>query len=202
MIIGITGSIGSGKTTIAKIFSKYHYVRIDADEISHNLMKNNKKIYNKIIKQFGTSILKYKNNKKNIEIGRKKLGEIVFNENAKLRKLNSIMHPAIVIEIKNEIKKRKKKCGNHSKIIIDAPLLLETHAKKLVDKIIVVHTPPRKIISRNKKFSLKQLKKISKLQMPLNEKLKKADFLINNGGNLKNTEKQVIKIINSFKKEK
>jgi len=100
MIIGITGSIGSGKTTAAKIFSKYHYTRIDADEIGHELLKSNKKIKNKLITYFGNEIIG-----KNGNIDRKKLGGIVFNDKNELKKLNSIMHPLIINEIKNKIKK-------------------------------------------------------------------------------------------------
>src|SRR3989344_1345761 len=99
MIIGITGPIGSGKTTVAKLFSRHWYDRIDADEISHQIMKNNSVVYKKIIQEFGNKILD-----KNKNIDREKLGDIVFNYATKLKKLNSIMHPIIINEIKNKIK--------------------------------------------------------------------------------------------------
>ena len=132
-IIGITGSIGSGKTAIAKIFSKHHFTRIDADEIAHQIIKKKSYAYKKIIKEFGNGILDKKRN-----IDRKKLGNIVFNSDKKLKKLNSIMHTIIVREIKNQIKKIQRKCGDNAKIVIDAPLLLETKTKNLVENIIVV----------------------------------------------------------------
>ena len=133
MILGITGSIGSGKTAAAKIFSRYYYTRIDADEIGHSLMKENKELKNKLIKNFGNKILG-----KNGNIDRKKLGGIVFNDKNELKKLNSMMHPLIIYEIKNQIEKIQKECGDNTKIIIDAPLLLETNLKNYVDKIIVI----------------------------------------------------------------
>ena len=195
MIIGITGSIGSGKTTAAKIFSKYHYIKIDADEIGHNLMKENKELKNKSVKYFGNEIIG-----KNGNIDRKKLGGIVFNDKNELKKLNSITHPPIIDEIKNKIKKIQKECGADAKIIIDAPLLIETNLKDCVDKIAVVKYDYKNIIKRlNKKYPKKLIERILKVQMPLKEKLKHADFVIENDGDLKNLEKQIKKIINKLK---
>lgn len=195
MILGITGSIGSGKTMVAKLFSKHWFNRIDADEIGHNLLKENKELKNKIVKIFGDGILD-----KNENIDRTKLGDIVFDDNKKLKKLNSITHPAIIKEIKNQIKKIRKKCGDDEKIVIDAPLLLETNLKNLVDKVIVVKCGKEKIIKRlNKKYSEKQIERILKAQMPLQEKLKYADFVIDNNKNIKHLENQVGKIIKKLK---
>ena len=158
MILGITGSIGSGKTAAANLFKKYGFIVIDADKIGHQLMKKNSAAYKKIVNKFGNKILD-----KNKNIDREKLGDIAFKDIKKLKKLNLIMHPIIISSIKKTIKKTKNK-----KIIIDAPLLLETEAKNLVDKVIVVKTAKIKIIERNKKFSKQQIERILKRQMPLN----------------------------------
>ena len=195
MILGITGSIGSGKTTIAKIFGKHHFNRIDADEIGHNLLKFDKKIKNRIINEFGKEIL---DSKKHID--REKLGVIVFNDKNKIKKLNSIMHPSIINEIKNQIRKIQKKCGNDAKIIIDAPLLIETNLKNHVDKIVVVKPAKKNIIKRlNKKYPKEQIEKILKTQMPLQEKLKYADFVVDNNKDIKNLDKQIKKIVYELK---
>ena len=197
-IIGITGSIGSGKTAIAKIFSKHHFTRIDADEIAHQIIKKKSYAYKKIIKEFGNGILDKKRN-----IDRKKLGNIVFNSDKKLKKLNSIMHPIIVREIKNQIKKIQRKCGDNAKIVIDAPLLLETKTKNLVENIIVVKSDKNKSIKRLvKKFPKERIEKILKSQMPLNEKLKHADFVIDNSKDLNHLENQVIGIIKIIENKK
>ena len=197
-IIGITGSIGSGKTAIAKIFSKHHFTRIDADEIAHQIIKKKSYAYKKIIKEFGNGILDKKRN-----IDRKKLGNIVFNSDKKLKKLNSIMHPIIVREIKNQIKKIQGKCGDNAKIVIDAPLLLETKTKNLVENIIVVKSDKNKSIKRLvKKFPKERIEKILKSQMPLNEKLKHADFVIDNSKDLNHLENQVIGIIKIIENKK
>ena len=198
MILGITGSIGSGKTTIAKLFCKHGFERIDADKISHELMKNNLQLRKLLIKNFGFKIAA-----KNKIIDRKKLGEIVFDDEKKLKKLNLIMHPLIILEIKNQIEKIQKKCGGSAKIIVDAPLLLETNAKDLVDKIIVVKCSDNKIIQRllkKGKRTKKEIMQISKSQMPAKEKLKFADFAVDNGRDLENLERQVVEIMDKLKR--
>jgi dephospho-CoA kinase len=191
MIIGITGSIGSGKTTAAKIFSKHHFARIDADEIGHEIIKRNSAAYKKILNEFGNGILD-----KNKDIDRKKLGDIVFNDGKKLRILNSITHPIIINEIKKQIKKIKNKCGINAKIIVDAPLLLETKAQDLVDRIIIVKPGKQDVLKKlNKKYPKEKIEKILKAQMPPDEKLKHADFVIENSKDVKHLENQVIGII-------
>ena len=195
MIIGITGSIGSGKTTVAKIFSKRHFNRIDADEIGHQIIRKNSAAYKKIVESFGNWILD-----KNKDINREKLGGIVFHDDGKLKKLNSIMHPIIINEIKNQIKRIKNRCGNKAKITVDAPLLLETKTKKLVDKIVVVKCDADNIIKRNKKYKKEKIEKILKAQMPLNDKLKYADFVVDNNKDLRHLEEQVKEIIGQLEK--
>ena len=191
MIIGITGSIGSGKTTTAKLFSKYSYNRIDADEIGHEIIKKNSAAYNKIIKEFGKEILD-----KNKNIIREKLGDFAFNNDKKLEKLNLITHPIIIKKIRNQVKEIKNKCGSKTKIVIDAPLLLETKAKNLVDKIVVVKCTMENVMRRlDKKHSKEKIERILKTQMPLDEKLRHADFVIDNSKDLKHLERQVKKII-------
>ena len=194
IIIGITGSIGSGKTTVAKLFGRHWYNRIDADEIGHEIIKKNSVAYERIINEFGDEVLD-----KNRNIDRKKLGDVVFNDNKKLKKLNSITHPIIIQNIKNQIKKIKQKCGSKTKIIIDAPLLLETKTKNLADKIIVVNCDKKNILRRlSKKYSKGKIERILNQQMPLDEKLRYADFVIDNNKNLEYLEKQVNNIIKTI----
>ena len=92
MIIGITGSIGSGKTTMSGIFARQGFLSINADKIGHEMLKRDSAIYKKIIKHFGNKILD-----ENKNIDRKKLGNLVFYDSEKLEKLNSITHPIILI---------------------------------------------------------------------------------------------------------
>ena len=191
MIIGITGSIGSGKTTVSNLFKKHGFYVINADEIAHKMIKKNSGAYKEIIKTFGNKIL---DENKNIE--RKELGDVVFNDEKKLKKLNSITHPIIINEIKNRIIKIQKKYENKAGIVIDAPLLLETGTRGLVDKIVIMKSGKNSILKRlGKKYTKEKIEKILKAQIPLEEKLKHADFVIDNNGGLRHLEEQVKNII-------
>ena len=193
MIIGITGSIGSGKTTVASIFSRQGFLLIDADEISHSLIRKNRAGYRKVLTEFGDKILD-----KNMDIDRKKLGDIVFNDARKLDKLNSLLHPSIGSEIRKKTKKSKNK-----DFVLDIPLLIETNAKNLVDKIVLVKSDKRNIFSRlRKKYPREKIEKILKNQMPFKQKLRYADFVVKNDGNDKGLEKQVLEILKKLGKKK
>jgi dephospho-CoA kinase len=190
MIIGITGTIGSGKTAVSEIFAKKGFVCINADKLYHSLAKPNKKIYNKIVAEFGKQIL---NDDKTIN--RSILKKIVFNDTFKLKKLNSITHPMIVSQLKKEILKLKGK-----KIVVDAPLLIEANAAHLADKIILVKAPEKMRLNRllKKGYSKKEIISISNSQLPLKEKSKHSDFVIENSKGKKHLEKQVLYFIVNF----
>lgn len=190
MILGITGVFGSGKTIVAEIFARYGYKHINADLIGHKLL-DKKPIKDKVIKTFGKSILT-----KN-KINRKKLKDIVFYNHSKLIKLNRIIHPAIIKEIKSIINKSKSK-----KIIIDGALLIEAKCTGLFDKLIIVKINKKeqfKRILRKKKYTKKEINNIIKSQLSQKEKLKYADIVVDNLGGLENTRKQVKKIMEKLK---
>jgi len=167
MIIGITGGVGTGKTTVAKMFSKLGGRVISADKIARRISAPKTRAWKKLLQQFGEGILY--NNKC---INRKKLAEIAFSRKAALSRLCEITHPEIVKEIKREvvsIKKRSKK----PVIIIEAPLLIEAKAQKMVDKIIVVSTSRQQQIKRAVKslrLSKTEVLKRIKAQMPLKKR--------------------------------
>jgi len=176
MIIGVTGSFGSGKTTVANMFSKYGFRVINVDKLYHNIYTKNKSLKNKIKKEFGT-------------LNRDEIKKIVFNNSNKLKKLNKMTHPIIIKEIKKIIKSKK--------IIVDVPLLFEAKLEKMFDKIIVVKCSKQeqlKRILKKKKCSKKEIEQIIKSQMPLKEKIKKADFVVDNK-TIKEAEKRVRNII-------
>ena len=194
MKIGITGSIGSGKTTVAKLFSKHRYTRIDADDIAHFLLRKDRSLIKRLTKTFGKKILGRKG------INRKKLGDIVFRDRKKLKKLNSIIHPRIIKEMKKRISKTLKKKNTKPWIVVDAPLLLETKARKLVDKIVIVTSRKKTVMQRLKRrFTKSRIERILKRQMPLKKKLRYANFVIDNNKDLKHLEKQVKKKIGKLR---
>nr|MBU1327933.1 dephospho-CoA kinase [Candidatus Omnitrophota bacterium] len=186
MIIGITGSFGSGKTTVAKMFAKFGAYTIDADKVYHLLIKPGKSCYKKIVRYFGKDILTNSG-----RIDRKKLGNIVFKDKAKLKILNSITHDEVIKEIKRIVKLKK------GKVAIEAPLLIESGFYKETDKVILVASKREEQVRRIKEargLSSKEILKRIRMQMPFKKKLALADFIIDNSGSKRDTLTQVKEI--------
>ncbi len=188
IVLGLTGTMGSGKSTVSEMFKQYGCFIIDADKIGHVLLKKNTDEYKEVLTKFGKEVL---DSKKNID--RKKLGEIVFSQKEKLKILNLILHPKIVEIIKDKVSKTKK-----GLVILDAPLLLETGLDKIVDKVVVVNIDFRTQLKRLKEkldLSEEEIVKRIQSQMPLRKKLAYADFIIDNSKTKENTKVQVEKLI-------
>ncbi|MGI1691509.1 dephospho-CoA kinase [Thermoanaerobacter uzonensis] len=187
-VIGLTGGIASGKSTVSKLLKKMGAVVIDADIVSREIMVKGTEAYNKIVEYFGKEILK-----EDGEIDRKKLGNIVFADRRKLKKLNEITHPIIIERIKEKIEEERKK-NQQKAIVLDAALLIEMKLYKMVDEVWLVvvdsKTQIKRIMERDK-LSYKDAINRIKSQMPLDEKMKYADFIINNSKDFKAMEKQV-----------
>jgi len=174
MVIGVTGNIGSGKTTVANIFKELGAKVIEADKIGHLLLEK-KEVKKKLVSFFGKSILNEKN-----EVRREILRRIVFEKEEKLRKLNFILHPLIAEEIKKKIENIGERI-----IIVEAAVLLDAGWDSLVDKIIIVRAPyevklQRAQKSRNLNFT--EIEKIIKSQLSEKKMIQKADFVIENKG--------------------
>ncbi len=186
-IIGVTGSFGSGKTSVAEYFGSYGAKVIDADKIAHSLLNPGTKVYRQIKHIFGSGVFA-----KNQRVDRKKIAAIVFKDRKCLKKLNQIIHPQVIRLIKNEIRLSKARV-----VILDVPLLIESGLGRIVDKIIVVKITRKQQLKRiKKKFSLSEadiLKRI-KMQLPLSRKVRMADFVIDNSSTHKETIKQAGKI--------
>jgi len=190
MILGITGSFGSGKSTVARIFKSLAGTRakvLDADAIAREVVVPGTKAYRKVVIAFGRGILK-----KDGAIDRRKLAVIVFQDKKLLRRLTGIIHPEVRRVIKKEIK------GTRGKIIIlDVPLLVEAGLYPSVDKLIVVKIKRDEQIKRLREkrgFQRKDIFKRINSQMPLGEKIRLADFVIDNNGDIRETRRQAAKI--------
>lgn len=187
-ILGVTGSFGSGKTTVARLFKSRYTKIIDADRLAHRLFRPGSPTYKRIAAVFGRRIIG-----DNRRIGRKKLAGIVFNKRSELKKLNQIIHPQVIRIIRSQIKSSR----GVRIIILDVPLLIEAGLRKMVDKLIVVKISQAKQIERiRKKTSLRKsdiLKRI-RSQIALRRKLRLADFIIDNNGTIKETKRQVAEI--------
>lgn len=192
MIIGITGSIACGKSTVSGYLKSKGYVVIDADKIGHEALDSDY-VKEKLILTFGNDILE--NNK----INRRELGELVFENSNNLNILNSIIHPEIRRRILEEIDKN----NDQEFIFIDVALLFEAKFDDLVDKIIVVYvdknTQLTRLMKRNSISEKEALSRIVSQMSPL-EKAKLGDYTINNNLDVINTYEQVDKVLSELKK--
>ncbi len=189
-VVGITGSLGTGKTTAACLFKKLGAKVLDADEISRRLTKSDGRCFNQIVRSFGKSILR------NGEINRAKLANIVFQDKIKLNELNKIIHPKVVEEIREKIKEYKKQNTN-SVIVLDVPLLIEAGLLTDVNHLVVVKASQKAQLSRiTKRMNISKYNAVSRIkaQMDINDKVRFADFVIDNNGTLNRTQKQVKEI--------
>ncbi|WP_099187618.1 dephospho-CoA kinase [Tepidibacter mesophilus] len=178
IVIGLTGSIGSGKSTVSNILKKKNIKIIDADEISRKIF-DDKKALDDVVRYFGSEIL----NADNV-LDRKKLGSIVFSDKDKLEKLNSITHPIIINKIKASIDKFNKQ-GKRI-VVLDAPLLIEANLLNLVDIVLLVTCNENIQIERIKKrdnISKEDAILRIKSQMSVEDKKKYADYIIDNSYN-------------------
>lgn len=190
-IIGITGNSGSGKSFICEILlNKYDdVVIVDADKIAKEMSNIDTLYYKEIVNMFGKNIIK-----DNLEINRQMLAEIIFNDDDKRQKLNSITFKYVVDEIKNKIKLNNDK----SIIVIDAPLLFESGLDKVCDITVgVVSNEDVKIdrICKRDKLSIKQARDRLKVQLRDEYLRGKCDFIIDNNGSVEEINRQLKKII-------
>src|SRR5699024_7403456 len=131
-VLGLTGSIATGKSTIAKLFKQENIPIVDADLISRQVVEPGAEAYQKIVSIFGQDILS-----PDQTINRKKFGQIIFDNREKREQLNAIIHPIIIAQL---IKERDQLISeNHRIIILDIPLLFELKLTDLMDKVIVVY---------------------------------------------------------------
>jgi len=199
LIVGLTGGIVSGKSTVAKMFKDLGAKIIDADVLGHKIILPYKPAWEKIVKLFGKDLLK-----EDLKIDRKKLGSIVFNNQKLLNKLNEITHPEIIKIIKREVSLAKSKICENEKVeilIVDAALIYEAKIDNLMDKIIVVYIEENKQIKRLKErdnLSVEEALKRVKSQMSIKEKIRFADYIIDNSNSLDKTKEQVEKIWRSL----
>ncbi|WP_304127678.1 dephospho-CoA kinase [Gemella sanguinis] len=192
MIIGITGSIACGKSTVSNYLKSKGYIVIDADKIGHEALDDDY-VKEKLILAFGNEILE--DNK----INRQKLGELVFGNSSNLNVLNSIIHP----EIRKKILEKIDKNNDKKLIFIDVALLFEAKFDDLVDKIIVVYvdenTQLTRLMKRNSISKKEALSRIVSQMSPI-EKAKLGDYTVNNNLDVINTYEQVDKVLSELKK--
>ncbi|WDF24694.1 dephospho-CoA kinase [Fusobacterium nucleatum] len=183
MIIGLTGGIASGKSTVSKYLAEKGFKVYDADKIAKDISEK-KSVQEEIILTFGNKILD-----ENRNIDRKKLKEIVFENKEKLKQLNVIIHPKVI-----DFYKELKEQNTDEIIIFDVPLLFESGIDKFCDKILVVisdyEIQLNRIVERDK-IDRDLAEKIIKSQLSNEERIKKADVVIENNSSLEDLFEKV-----------
>lgn len=198
MVIGLTGGIGTGKSTVSQILQEKKFPVIDLDTISHEVIKI-PKVIEKILENFGKEVLENSGNFENennaIRISREKLGKIIFENKEKRLLLNSIMHPEILHTMREQISKYKK---NNKIIFVEIQLLFEVQWEKEFDYILLISakksTQIRRILERDKRSENDALNIINS-QLPLDEKKKRSDFVIENDGNIEELKEKIDKFL-------
>jgi dephospho-CoA kinase len=181
MLIGVTGGIGSGKTEVAKIFQKMGALVLSGDEIGKEVVEKNPDLLRKLASIFGKQILS-----KEKKLDRKKLGKIAFAASQSTRRLNDLVHPYLLRNMKFKIKNLKRM--NYEKpVVIDAALIVEWGLQSELDFLIFVDCPRKKRMERlirKKGYARKEALDRLKAQFPERYKKREADFIIRNDSDL------------------
>lgn len=195
LIIGLTGGIASGKSTVARMLLDMDIPVIDADVEARKVVEKGEKAYELIIEAFGSEILTAAG-----DIDRVKLGAIVFHDENKRLQLNSIVHPAV--RERMNVEKMKHLDLGRKVVVLDIPLLFESNLTHMVEKILLVYVDAevqlKRLMSRNQLIESEAMARIQS-QMPLIEKIKLADAVIDNNGTTDDTKEQLLKILIDWK---
>ena len=198
LIVALTGGIATGKSVVAKILQELGCCIHPADRVAHELMEPEQPAWKKIVAHFGTKILNADKT-----INRTKLGAIVFRDEKERLYLNRLIHP-LVLEEKKEVIAKLQKEGRYKIFISEAALTLEAGFVRFFDKIIVVFCRPgiqvQRLMERDRISREEALRKI-KAQMPMKEKLKFADYIIDTSGSFPETVEQTERVFRQLRQD-
>lgn len=195
MVIGITGETGAGKTTLAEIFESWGAELISGDEMGWELLKPEESTYRSLLQRYGRDIL-------NVEgkINRRKLGRIVFSSPKETREFNALVHPELLKRLRERIEKAKNRS---SIVIVDAALIVEWKIVAQFDKLIVVIADKARRIERLKRsrqLSNEELRDRFRSQLSREKKLRYADWVIENNGDIRELREKAEVIWSELKK--
>jgi dephospho-CoA kinase len=197
LIVGLTGGVASGKTTVSQVLKEQGAYIIDADQMARELVRPHAPAWKQLVKAFGKDILR-----EDGSIHRKRLADKVFADPRQRKLLNQILHP----RIKKEIERRAKEIGQKDPdavVVIDAPLLVELGDHRKMDKLIVVTSTQTQQIERLQRrdgIGPEEALRIFSSQMPIKDKVKWADFVIRNEGSIQKTREKAKEVYQELKK--
>jgi len=196
LVVGLTGGIATGKSTVSDMLRNAGATIIDADEIARLVVQRDKPAYQQIVDAFGRDVLLPDG-----DIDRQKLGAIVFHDSAKKEALNCIVHPRVIAEIEERLQ-RIEAARPQTIAILDVPLLIEARMHENLTDIIVVYAPEevqlRRLMTRNR-FSREEALARIRAQMSIETKKKFATILIDNSGSIEHTRAQTRKAFTYLK---
>lgn len=180
LVVGLTGGIASGKSSLAQFLQELGAVVYDTDVIAHQCYEPNTPVYDRLVLEFGKDILEPTG-----KVHRAKLAEIIFSQPEKREKLNQLVHPAVIAEVKKIIKEQKKE-SEAMLLVFQVPLLVEAKMQSLFDFVVVIVTSPEAQYQRLLKQGLTEEQILARLkaQLPESERLKYADFTVINKGTI------------------
>jgi dephospho-CoA kinase len=197
LLLGVTGGIASGKSTVARMLEEMGAPLIDFDVLSRIVVEPGKPAWKEIVTYFGEQILR-----EDRTLNRKALSDIVFRDRGKRRKLESFTHPRIHEEFFRRVKQMIKE-DPAAIIQVVVPLLIEANLGSLFDKLLLVYIPEEMQIRRlmeREPISRETAIQVLKSQLPIDEKRKYADYIVDNSGSLEETRRQVEEVWTRLKK--
>jgi dephospho-CoA kinase len=197
LIVGLTGGIASGKTTVSKILKEQGAYLIEADQIARELVHPHTPVWKELVRRFGKEILT-----EDGSIHRKRLAGRIFSDPAQRRLLNRILHPRIYEEMRRRTEEILKKDPD-AIVVIDVPLLVETGGYGAMDRVIVVTSTETQQVERLREREgtpPEEAKKILSSQVSTEDRLKVADFVIHNEGSLEETRRRTAEVFQELRK--
>lgn len=179
-LVGLTGSFGTGKTTVAAMFQRKGAKVLSADRLAHEVFKKGNPLYSKIRRIFPEVPGR---------LSRAKIAPFVFGSPKRRRRLEALVHPYIFKRLREKMKRTKSRV-----VIAEVPLLFESGFHRLCDRTIVVYAPQRMIFKRLRPYTRAEIRSRWRAQMHFREKARRADYVIDNSNGFKKTRNQVDRI--------
>lgn len=191
VVIGVTGGIGTGKSTVARMFQRFGAVVVDADQLAHQVMEPKRLAWRQIVKTFGEAILNDDHT-----VNRRRLAARVFNDATLRQRLEAIVHPPVLRAIREQLRRLRRRRRPRA-VILDVPLLMEVGAEGLVEAVVVVVAPPgvqRQRLKEKCGWSDREIEARVGAQWDLTAKAALADYVVDNSDGVEATRAQVKRI--------